>query len=87
MRDKKTVEEEITRVKLRLTSYYEREREMLEGGTQAYAIGSRSLQRYQTSLKAIQDEIEKLEKKLNELENELNGKSARRAVAVVPRDW
>ena len=87
MRSKETIREEIRRTTERLNSYYAREKEMLEGGTQAYTVGSRSLQRYQTSLSAIQEEIRKLEKKLNELNAELNSGSSRRAVSVVPHDW
>jgi hypothetical protein len=54
---------------------------------QLYTIGSRNLQRYQTSLASVQDMIAKLQKRVRELEAELAGGSARRAVGVVPRDW
>ncbi len=87
MRDKKTVKAEIERVKERLELYYGQEKNMLSNGTQAYTIGSRSLQRYQTSLAAIQQEIKTLETKLEELNAELNGSGARKAVSAVPRDW
>lgn len=60
---------------------------MLDGGVQLYTIGSRNLQRYQTTLSSIQAEIDRLQKKIDELEAELQGGSARRAVGVVPRDW
>ena len=56
-------------------------------GVQLYTIGSRNLQRYQTSLASVQDMIAKLQKRVRELEAELAGGSARRAVGVVPRDW
>jgi phage shock protein A len=54
---------------------------------QLYTIGSRNLQRYQTSLTALQDQIEKLRKRIRELENELAGNTARRAVGITPHDW
>ncbi len=87
-RSKETVKEELERTKARLELYLERERKMLsERGVQSYTISSRSLQRYQTPLADIQSEIERLRKKIEELEDELAGRSARRAVGVVPRDW
>ena len=85
-REKITQEIELTRKRLDL--YLAREEEMLsKEGVQLYTIGSRNLQRYQTTLSYVQSEIEKLQKKLDELEAELAGGSARRAVGVVPRDW
>lgn len=85
-REKITREIELTRKRLDL--YLAREEEMLsKEGVQLYTIGSRNLQRYQTTLSYVQSEIEKLQKKLDELEAELAGGSARRAVGVVPRDW
>lgn len=87
MRNKDTVKAEIERVKKRLELYYGQEENMLSNGTQAYTIGSRSLQRYNTSLAAIQEEIKRLESRLEELNAELNGCGARKAVSAVPRDW
>lgn len=85
-REKITREIELTRKRLDL--YLAREEEMLsKEGVQLYTIGSRNLQRYQTTLSYVQSEIDKLQKKLDELEAELTGGSARRAVGVVPRDW
>ena len=85
-REKITREIELTRKRLDL--YLAREEEMLsKEGVQLYTIGSRNLQRYQTTHTYVQSEIDKLQKKLDELEAELAGGSARRAVGVVPRDW
>lgn len=87
-RSKETVRAELERTRTRLELYLAREREMLsKDGVQLYTIGSRNLQRYQTPLSAIQAEIDRLKKRIDELEAELAGRSPRRAVGVVPRDW
>lgn len=87
-RPRRVIEAELKETRERLDLYLAREKEMLsKDGVQLYTIGSRNLQRYQTSLTALQDMIAKLRKRIRELENELAGRSARRAVGVVPRDW
>ena len=87
-RSKETVRRELQQTRDRLDMYLAREEEMLnKDGVQSYTIGSRNLQRYQTSLADIQKMIESLRKRIRELEAELNGYSARRAVGIVPRDW
>lgn len=87
-RSRTTVQTELTQTRERLDLYLAREKEMLsKDGVQLYTIGSRNLQRYQTTLSSIQAEIDKLRKRIDELENELAGGSSRRAVGVVPRDW
>lgn len=87
-RQRHVIEAELKETRARLDLYLAREKEMLsKDGVQLYTIGSRNLQRYQTSLTALQDMIDKLRKRIRELENELAGRSARRAVGVVPRDW
>ena len=87
MRSKEQIKSEIERTQNRLELYYSQEEKMLSDAAQSYSIGSRSIQRYNTSLSAVQSKIKKLEKKLSELKSELAGKGARRAVSVVPRDW
>lgn len=88
MRRRETIQDELTQTRERLDLYLAREREMLSrDGVQLYTIGSRNLQRYQTTLTAIQNEIERLRKRIRELEAELAGGSARRALGVVPHDW
>lgn len=88
MRRRETIQAELTQTRERLDLYLAREREMLSrDGVQLYTIGSRNLQRYQTTLTAIQNEIERLRKRIRELEAELAGGSARRALGVVPHDW
>lgn len=68
----------------RLELYYKREALMLDpDAVKTYALGSRSLSRYDTDLKAIQDAIKKLEDEIVGLECS----SARKAVGIIPRDW
>lgn len=87
-RSKETVRSELAETRERLELYLAREKEMLsKDGVQGYTIGSRNLQRYQTGLADIQKTIDQLQKRIRELEEELAGRSARRAVGVVPRDW
>lgn len=87
-RPREVIQKELDETQARLDAYLAREADMLsKDGVQLYTIGSRNLQRYQTSLVAVQDMIEKLRKRIRELEAELAGGSARRAVGVVPRDW
>lgn len=87
-RSKETTRQELEQTRERLALYLSRETELLsKDGVQAYTIGSRNLQRYQTSLADIQKMIDSLRKRISELEAELAGQSPRRAVGVVPRDW
>ena len=72
----------------RLNNYYAREKEMLsQSGVKSYAIGSRSLTRYETTLKEVQSAIRTLEAEITELEGRLNGKASRRVLGVIPKDW
>lgn len=88
MRQRETIQAELTQTRERLALYLKREADMLDkNGVQSYGIGSRNLQHYSTALKDIQDMIEKLRARIRELEAELAGGSPRRAVGVVPRDW
>ena len=87
-RTKTEITEELEQTKARLKSYLDREQEMLsKDGVKAYGIGSRNLQRYDTSLADVQKAIESLRKRIRELEAELNGRTPRRAMAVIPRDF
>ena len=76
MRSKETIQQELTETRTRLSAYLAREADMLsKDGVQLYTIGSRNLQRYQTSLASVQDMIAKLQKRVRELEAELAGGS------------
>lgn len=87
-RSREEIRKELDETRDRLEAYLDRERQMISAdGVQSYTIGSRNLQRYQTSLSEVQEMIKKLRKRIRELEAELAGQSARRAVGVVPCDW
>lgn len=86
-RSSEAIQTELTRTRERLDRYLKREADMLGEGVQLYTIGSRNLQRYQTTLSSVQAEIDRLQKKVDQLEAELAGGSARRAVGIIPRDW
>ena len=58
---------------------------LLSGRVQSYAIGSRNLTRL--DLEKLKDEINELEREIDELTALQSGKSRRRALGVVPRDW
>lgn len=81
------LKEEINRKRNRLELYYKREEEMLDMGVQSYGQGTRNLTRYNTDLSAIQKAIKELEGEIKSLEGQLQGKSKRKAVGVLIRDW
>ena len=87
MPNRAEIEEKIKTKKDRLSSYYAREKEMLNGGVQSYGVGTRNLTRYNTDLSAIRKAIKELEDEIAELEGLLNGRKPRKAYGVVPRDW
>lgn len=58
---------------------------LLSGQVKSYAIGSRSLTRF--DLPDLESTISKLEKEIDGLEEVLRGGKRRKAVGVVPRDW
>ena len=85
--DKAQITKKIEVKKRRLGLYYKREAEMLDRGVQSYGMGTRNLARYNTDLNAIQEEIRTLENEIENLEGMLDGKSRRKVVGVVIRDW
>ena len=84
---RETIQKQIDEKKKRLAAYLDREMEMLNGGVQSYGIGSRNLTRYQTDLSNVRAAIKELETEISLLEGKLAGKSVRKAVGVIPRDW
>ena len=81
------IQKEIQISRGRLELYYKREAEILDGGVQAYGLGTRSVSRYNTALSEIRAAIKALKKEIADLEAQLSGNKARKAVGVVPRDW
>lgn len=82
-----TIEEDLQRKRTRLNNYYEQETKILSGGVQAYGIGSRNLQRYQTALTEVRSAIKELEFEVKALERKMCGRSPNRSFSVVPTDW
>lgn len=58
--------------------------ELLKGGVQSYAIGSRNLTKF--DLPKLESTIEKLEDEIEILEGQIAGRKPRKAFGVVPRD-
>lgn len=58
---------------------------LLEGGVKSYSIDDRSLTRF--DLPDLKKQIQNEEETVDALEDELSGKRARKAFAVLPRDW
>jgi len=84
---RETIQMLIDSKKERLAAYLAREKDMLTGGVQSYGIGSRNLARYQTDLSNVRAAIKELEEEIKLLEGQLSGRSVRKAVGVIPRDW
>ncbi len=85
--DKEKIESQLKKKKIRLELYYKREEEMLDRGVQSYGQGTRNLTRYNTDLSTIRAAIKELEEEIQNLEGQLNGRTKRKAVAAVIRDW
>lgn len=84
---REAIQRQIDVKKDRLAIYLAREKEMLTGGVQSYGIGSRNLARYQTDLSNVRAAIKELEGEIALLEGKLSGRSVRKSVGVIPRDW
>ena len=68
-----------------LEKLYDAYESLVSGKVKSYQIDDRSLTRL--DLSALAEEIRQLEDELDALEGLLNGQRARRAYAVLPRDW
>ena len=84
--DSEKIQKQIEQTQERLTLYIEQEKKILNGGVQAYGVGSRSLTRYNTDLSAVRAAIDELQAKLDELEVLAAGGNRRHAVRVVLKD-
>ncbi len=58
---------------------------LVDGGVQSYTIDDRSLTRF--DLPDLMKKIEVAEKKVDELSKLVQGKKARKAFGIVPRNW
>lgn len=58
---------------------------LIDGGVKAYTIDDRSLTRF--DLNDIKELLDSTETKIDELEALLSGRKARKAFAILPRDW
>lgn len=84
--DRERIKRRIKRNQRRLDNLLEREEEMTTG-VMSYTIDTRSVTRYQISLKELQDAIKALEDEIAEDERRLRGCPTRRALAGIPREW
>ena len=85
MASKQDIKERLDFRRKALTAAQEAYTALLSGQVQSYAIGSRNLTRL--DLAQLKREIDALEKEIDELTAVQSGKSRRRALGVVPRDW
>ena len=58
---------------------------LVEGGVKSYTIDDRSVNKY--DVPRLMSQLEDVEKKIDELTALLEGKAARKAFGVIPRDW
>lgn len=68
-----------------LDKLYDAYLKLLDGGVKSYMIDDRQLTRF--DLPALSEEIQKMEDEIAALEAQLDGGGARKAFAVIPRDW
>lgn len=80
--DKMASSDRLTHAKARLAAYYEAELAVLSG--QSYKIGTRSMTR--ADLGQIRQAIGELECQVEELQAQVDGKGARKAFRIIPRD-
>jgi len=58
---------------------------LVEGGVKSYTINDRSITKF--DIPNLLKQIEEVERKIDELTSMLEGKAARKAVGIIPRDW
>lgn len=69
----------------RLDNLYAAYNALVNSRAKSYRLDDRELTRF--DLDTLSDEIEDAERKVEELTALLNGRSARKAFGVIPRDW
>lgn len=85
MASKETIQRRLETRKAALKAAEDAYIALLSGQVQSYTIGSRNLTRL--DLGTLKEHIAALEKEIDELEAVLQGRSRRKAVGVIPRDW
>lgn len=68
-----------------LAALYDAYTAIARGKVKSYQMDDRTLTKL--DLPALYEEIKAMEDEINELSQELNGTAARKAYAVIPRDW
>jgi hypothetical protein len=58
---------------------------LVEGGVKSYTINDRSITKF--DIPNLLKQIEEVERKIDELTSMLEGRAARKAVGIIPRDW
>lgn len=83
---------DVTELKARLQFWQEALKKMraaylalVDGGVKSYAIGDRNLTRF--DIPDLLEEIKAAEKKVDELSALTEGRKARKAFGVIPRNW
>ena len=59
----------------------------LKNDVQEYRIGSKTVKRYDLELEAMRETVAYYDGLIDEIDAELDGAGARRAIAVLERDW
>lgn len=85
MATKVLIEKKLAFKKKALDKLYDAYLALVDGGVKSYMIDDRQLTRF--DLPALSEEIKKLEDDIAALESQLAGGGARKAFAVIPRDW
>ncbi len=85
MASKTTLERRLAFREKALEKLYAAYTALVDGGVKSYTIDDRELTRF--DLPALSKEIKSAESEIDALTAELNGKTRRKAVGVIPRDW
>lgn len=85
MTSKTVIEKRLAFREQSLEHLYDAYLALVEGKVKSYQIDDRTLTRL--DLSALAEEIRTTESEVDELEALLSGKHARKAYAVIPRDW
>lgn len=79
------IEKKLNFKKRALDKLYDAYLKLIDGGVKSYMIDDRQLTRF--DLPALSEEIKQMEDEIAALEAQLDNGGARKAFAVIPRDW